>query len=466
MMIDIALPKGRAACLLFVFLFTVYSLPSFSCPPDKGFLKMADGIIIYPDSTQPGHTRSVKIRVVTANIIRVTASPLTEPEPVNSLMTAYEGLPVPKWSVEKGERQVVLKTDSVTATISTETGAVSFSDFLGNLLVSEKNHNGRSFEPTVLDGQLFYHIRQTFDTRPGEAFYGLGQHQDGIYNYNHHQVTLFQNNSEIAVPFLVSNRNYGILLDNYSISRMGDIRPFLDLSRLRLFAKDGTEGFLDESFINMQEGREKLLLTRPASSVDLSYLNDSGPFFPKGFGSSKGIMILEGSIASSFTGDHQFRFLYGGYIKVWLDGKEILERWRQAWNPATALLDRCLRNRGRRVCHAVKRLRRRGVAVVPSRLAPDEAVERHRTGIGVGLFVGGESHVRELIAGRSALFCVGQNSIRSMTAVAESASAAWAPRSSQIYSEAKLTPLPAPFATSPPSSDTATPSAVIVRARR
>jgi alpha-D-xyloside xylohydrolase len=89
----------------------------------------------------------------------------------------------------------------------------------------------------------------------------------------------------------------------------------------------------------MQEGREKLLLTRPASSVDLSYLNDSGPFFPKGFGSSKGIMILEGSIASSFTGDHQFRFLYGGYIKVWLDGKEILERWRQAWNPATALLD-------------------------------------------------------------------------------------------------------------------------------
>jgi alpha-D-xyloside xylohydrolase len=338
-MIAIALPKPRAARLFFIFLLTAgCHFISVSCPPGD-FLTLSDGIVVHPDSSRSGNTKAVKLQVVSASIIRVVASPEHDLREMKSLMTSYSGLARPKWTVEEKDKMLVLKTDSVSASISTETGAVSFQDFRGNPLVSEKDYGGRLFTPAVFDGELFYHIRQVFHTRPGESLYGLGQHQEGILNINHRQVNLFQNNSEIAVPFLLSDRHYGILLDNYSLTSAGDTRPFLPLSRLKLFSKQGEEGFLTGSFINVEQGREKILLSRPESSVNLVYLNDDRQFFPKGFNATKGTYVLEGSIASSFTGIHQFKFIYGGYIKVWFNGKELLDRWRQAWNPANAILD-------------------------------------------------------------------------------------------------------------------------------
>jgi alpha-D-xyloside xylohydrolase len=213
-MSEIALPKRKAARLFFILLLTGGGhLTSFSGPPVR-FLKLADGIMIYPDSGRSGNTKAVRLQVISADIIRITASPVRDLPESKSLMTSYAALPLPKWSLEEGEKQFTLKTDSVFAAISTETGSVSFTDFRGNPLISEKAQEGRLFEPAVFDGELFYHIRQSFNTQPGEAFYGLGQHQDGILDHNHRQVNLFQNNSEVAVPFLVSNRHYGILLDN------------------------------------------------------------------------------------------------------------------------------------------------------------------------------------------------------------------------------------------------------------
>ena len=52
-----------------------------------------------------------------------------------------------------------------------------------------------------------------------------------------------------------------------------------------------------------------------------------------------GIVTYEGAIVTDFNGTHKFKFTYGGYLKVWLDGKQVLDKWRVAWNPATALLN-------------------------------------------------------------------------------------------------------------------------------
>ena len=43
-------------------------------------------------------------------------------------------------------------------------------------------------------------------------------------NWRGHDVTLFQENREIAVPMLVSTKNYGILWDNYSLTKFHDDR--------------------------------------------------------------------------------------------------------------------------------------------------------------------------------------------------------------------------------------------------
>lgn len=190
----------------------------------------------------------------------------------------------------------------------------------------------------MFEGQRSYHIEQSFQTTGDDAYYGLGQHQDDVFNYKGQQVKFFQNNTEVAVPFLVSNKNYGILWDNYSLSTVGDTRPYHPLSSFRLFSKDGIEGFLTASYYNNKDSAQTLLIERPETSINYEFLNDSKLYFPQGFRFTTGKVEWNGSIESAFDGMHQIRMTYGGYIKVWIDGKLVLDRWRREWNSAPALL--------------------------------------------------------------------------------------------------------------------------------
>ena len=61
---------------------------------------------------------------------------------------------------------------------------------------------------------------------------------------------MFQNNTQVAVPFLVSRKNYGILWDNYAISAIGDTRKYMPLSALQLFDREGNAGWLTTVFSN------------------------------------------------------------------------------------------------------------------------------------------------------------------------------------------------------------------------
>ncbi|RCX11155.1 alpha-D-xyloside xylohydrolase [Anaerobacterium chartisolvens] len=58
-----------------------------------------------------------------------------------------------------------------------------------------------------------YEGKLTFSITEDEGIYGLGQHEDGVYNYNGRKEYLFQANMKISIPFMLSSRNYGILID-------------------------------------------------------------------------------------------------------------------------------------------------------------------------------------------------------------------------------------------------------------
>jgi alpha-D-xyloside xylohydrolase len=173
------------------------------------------GVIIYTDSLVTGTSRAVKLEVIADNIIRVTAAPGREFASTQSLITSYSKRPGLLWNVIPSKGSLTLKTKSLTAIVDLKTGAVSFRDANGKKIVAEKQLFGRSFEPEVIDGKRSYALTQTFQSTPDDAWYGLGQHQDGVINYRDQQVTFFQNNTEVAIPFLVSRKNYGILWDNY-----------------------------------------------------------------------------------------------------------------------------------------------------------------------------------------------------------------------------------------------------------
>jgi alpha-D-xyloside xylohydrolase len=55
-----------------------------------------------------------------------------------------------------------------------------------------------------------------------EAFYGLGQHQAGVWNYRGEDVALSQDNTNISVPLLLSSNGYGIFWNNGSRCRVNN----------------------------------------------------------------------------------------------------------------------------------------------------------------------------------------------------------------------------------------------------
>lgn len=68
----------------------------------------------------------------------------------------------------------------------------------------------KEFAGMSWEGRLFFSVTGE------ERLYGLGQHEDGIYNYNGKKEFLYQTNMKISVPFLLSSKNYAILLDTGS----------------------------------------------------------------------------------------------------------------------------------------------------------------------------------------------------------------------------------------------------------
>ena len=62
-----------------------------------------------------------------------------------------------------------------------------------------------------------------------EAFYGLGQHQSGLFNYRGSTVELGQNNTDVAIPLLVSSKGYAVMWNTASFTYVDNRFP-LELS--------------------------------------------------------------------------------------------------------------------------------------------------------------------------------------------------------------------------------------------
>ena len=76
-------------------------------------------------------------------------------------------------------------------------------------------------EPAVVLGEKTFHIRVVFSASEDEKYFGLGQHQDGSLDLGGREQILWHDYSHkggeiVAVPFLVTNKKYGIIFDNAS----------------------------------------------------------------------------------------------------------------------------------------------------------------------------------------------------------------------------------------------------------
>ncbi|TKK68901.1 DUF5110 domain-containing protein [Ilyomonas limi] len=300
------------------------------------FEKKADGIVVHIQSPAPGSAKTVRLQVIKDNIIRVSSTPANNFSPDTSLIIVYKNNNTGQFTATQNGDTVYVKTNTLTAKVLVTNGLVSFAKSNGEAILQEKRTADPMFKTAVFDGQPLYNINETFQTTDDDAWYGLGQHQSDVFNYRNHQVYLFQNNTEVAVPFLISRNNYGILWDNYSLTTVGNTRQMMPLSAFQLFSKDGTEGWLTATYRNNANDANAKTFQRAESDINYPFLSDTKLFLPDSFDVANGSITWEGSIASGFSGAHTLHFTYAGYVKVWLDGKLLFDRWRQAWNPGAA----------------------------------------------------------------------------------------------------------------------------------
>ena len=74
-----------------------------------------------------------------------------------------------------------------------------------------------------MQGESTTSVRQEWAPNTDESLYGLGQHQHGLIDIKNTDLDLHQYNTEVFIPYLVSSRGYGILWDNTSFTRFGDL---------------------------------------------------------------------------------------------------------------------------------------------------------------------------------------------------------------------------------------------------
>jgi len=163
---------------------------------------------------------TLKLDACTESIIHVIYSPTaTFPASKQYVITKTDWAPV-QVKIDDAEKVATLSTSAVKITIGKEDGGVTFSVPGNDRLFRDGKRN---MTPVTVNGEKTYHaetVVEMYGTR--EGFYGLGQHQAGVWNYHGASVDLSQENTEIAVPMLLSSNGYGIFWNNTSRTRVNN----------------------------------------------------------------------------------------------------------------------------------------------------------------------------------------------------------------------------------------------------
>ena len=276
----------------------------------------------------------VRLEVLGEKIIHMSATPerkFADPESL-VIIPAKEKT---GFAVEQNEDTITVSTSEIKANVLASTGEVWFTDMDGKVLLREDEGGGKSFSPIEVEGTRGYSFRQVFESPEDEAFYGLGQHQADEFNYKGKNEELFQYNTKVSVPFIVSNKGYGVLMDSYSMMRFGNPSDYKQLSEVfNLYDQTGKEGCLTGTYVPAEgetivREEPKLYFEHLVAPEMTRVVN-----LPEGFRFYGSDITYEGFIEAPVTGEYQFILYYAGYTTVKVGGETVVpERWRTAWNP-------------------------------------------------------------------------------------------------------------------------------------
>ncbi len=250
----------------------------------------------------------------------------------------------PSMQTREAPGAITMVTDRLQVRIDRTTGAVSFLNRQGDVVLAEQP-DGSALTPATVQGESTHHISQHWQANADESLYGLGQQQLGLLDLKGYDLDLWHHNGTIAIPFLVSSRGYGVLWDNNSFTRFGDLREPVPPPPAQLLDADGHPGGLTGTYF-AGANFDRLVATRVDAKIDL----ERAPVANAGAEDSAEAEIRmntrihpaldvtgpisvrwTGYLKPAVTGDHTLHLFSNCGLKVWVDGRLVINHWRQGW---------------------------------------------------------------------------------------------------------------------------------------
>jgi alpha-D-xyloside xylohydrolase len=231
--------SARRASVLLTSLSLVLLLPATL--PSRAAAQFVTGEVPHPspmqvDKTATGFTAKndteiLDVAVCGGSLIHVKARPVSAPEPHEAqpwMLPAAQACPGAAFEFAQdagqpgaagsaaSEGHATLTTADLVVSLSLHNGNLTFRTPHGEELIHEFPNLPRTYLPSDAPG--LFHVEDRFGPDATEAVYGLGQHQSGMFNYRGSTVELGQNNTDIAIPLLLSSKGYAILWNTASFS--------------------------------------------------------------------------------------------------------------------------------------------------------------------------------------------------------------------------------------------------------
>ena len=204
--------SGWCAVALFIAANLATSPAPAASLPVQSIQNGADGVTL---TMSPG---KMKLTVCSDSVVRVMYSPTATLPTGQDFVVTNHSWPRTSFKVADENGKVTVATRQLKVAVDKATGAVAFYDASGSLLLSEPAAGGKTMTSATVNGESSYQPEQSFASPADEFLYGLGQFQEGIWNWRGMPQQLRQLNTQIAVPMIVSSYGYGLLWNNASLT--------------------------------------------------------------------------------------------------------------------------------------------------------------------------------------------------------------------------------------------------------
>lgn len=195
--------------------------------------------------------RKLRLQTIADNIIHinVTKRENFHDKPSDVILPQE---PFTEFTMEEDEQNYIIRTVSITVCVNKETGALSYYNPNGKLLIKEPDQGGKTLverevyrnkfnndKEIVMDKNAdgmrasnenyetylaahAYEVKLEFEFADGECIWGLGSHEEGYGNLRGKSRVLYQENMKVAMPSFMSSQGYGFLLNGGCLMNFED----------------------------------------------------------------------------------------------------------------------------------------------------------------------------------------------------------------------------------------------------